>query len=134
MPRFFAPLVVCTLLVASAAAQEATPFRYASDPFDVANAKEPNATKAPTSTADTAKQTAVESWNTTESVSPVHKKAAFRAEQRQLRLETRKWYGASASRPALLNNPYMNTYSPILISHQPHARHIYGLNGTVIWR
>ncbi len=40
----------------------------------------------------------------------VRRKAEFRAQQRQLRIATRKWYGLSNSRPQVSPLPWTSTY------------------------
>ncbi len=42
----------------------------------------------------------------------VRAKADFRAEQRQRRLESMKWFGFSNSRPRASSDPFHNDYSP----------------------
>ena len=42
----------------------------------------------------------------------VRAKADFRAEQRQRRVESMKWFGLSNSRPRASSDPFHNDYSP----------------------
>jgi len=46
----------------------------------------------------------------------VRRKAQFRAAQRQQRIESRKWYGLSLSRPLVSASPQYGTYSPMWTS------------------
>ena len=46
----------------------------------------------------------------------VRAKADFRAEQRQRRIESMKWYGMSNSRPRANSDPFHSDYSPTWVS------------------
>lgn len=58
----------------------------------------------------------------------VQQKAIFRAQQRELRVAARKWYGYTASRPPVYGNPYFtDVYSPSLWSLSVYNRQsLYG--------
>ena len=47
----------------------------------------------------------------------VRANAEFRAEQRQLRLQSMKWFGLSNSRPRASSDPYHGDYSPGWVSN-----------------
>jgi len=42
----------------------------------------------------------------------IHRRAAHKAAQRQARLDSRKWYGQSLSRPSLNVTPFTDSYAP----------------------
>ena len=114
MRRVCITLFMIVLGSGALTAQDST-FRYASDPFATA-AVATEDKEAPT---DATK--AVESYDSyaseiTPGKSRLEQKAVYRAEQRQLRIESRRWYGHSPSRPMMLANPYMTSYSPIWVS------------------
>ena len=52
----------------------------------------------------------------------VRRKAELRAAHRQLRIESRKWYGLSNSRPTVSYAPQYGTYSPAWVApgHDPY--------------
>lgn len=45
----------------------------------------------------------------------VQQKAMFRNQQRQLRIEARRWYGFSQSRPTVFASPYWTSFDPIWV-------------------
>lgn len=47
----------------------------------------------------------------------VRARAEFRADQRQRRIESRKWFGYSNSRPVANPTPFMGSYSPAWVSN-----------------
>ena len=116
MRQFYAALFAITLIGGAAVAQEST-FRYASDPFDTEKRSEVTSTEDVVDAAAGDFEASFESGAKSEDISLVQKKAMFRAEQRQLRIESRRWYGHSQSRPIVLANPYMTSYTPLWIGH-----------------
>lgn len=97
------------------AAQEST-FRYASDPFA---AKVVAAVTEETEQNSASDAEPFESYETADEaiVSRLQQKAIDRAEQRRRRIEARRWYGHSQSRPLVFANPYMTTYAPMWMNY-----------------
>ncbi len=56
----------------------------------------------------------------------VHRKAALKAEQRDQRLASSKWYGYSNSRPVASGMPFMGTYSPTWVGNGWNSFHWVG--------
>lgn len=56
----------------------------------------------------------------------VRRKAAMKAEQRELRLAASKWYGYSNTRPTASGIPFMGTYSPSWIGNGSLGSHWVG--------
>ncbi len=115
MRRFSITIILLALTAGSVAAQEPT-FRYVKAPYVGQERIETAETE--TTTAETPESPSYDSYESMVSgQSRVQQKAIFRAEQRQMRIESRKWYGYSQSRPVVTANPYMNSYySPTWIS------------------
>jgi hypothetical protein len=117
MRRFFTTLIMIAFAAGTVAAQDAA-FRFASDPFSADEAKTTDSEKVSGQGNNPVKQaTSYDSYESgsASAKSLVQKKAMFRAEQRQLRIASRKWYGFSQSRPAVLAAPHMTTYNPIWV-------------------
>ena len=117
MRRFSITIVMLALAVGTATAQDST-FRYESDPFSTEEGQPAaNTVAADVDSPDVDKQgSSYESYESSPTSVPslVQKKAMYRAEQRQLRIASRRWFGFSPSRPAVVGNPYMTSYRPIL--------------------
>lgn len=128
----FSLLLVSALsLAGSAFAQDGSVFRYASDPFSADAAEDASAKEA---TPDASVESAEEkpsydsyaSWPS-EGKNLVQRKAIFRAQQREMRIAARQWYGDSASRPAVFGNPYyMDAYAPSLWAYTTPGPDLYG--------
>lgn len=119
MRRFFMTLIFVALTTATVSAQQEGRFRYATDPFAEAPSA-PSESKPTEEAKPTESASSFSSFESqgTESISLVQKRAMFKAEQRQLILASRQWYGYSQSRPVVFADPYMNHYYPIAaISH-----------------
>lgn len=130
MRRILATLFVFTLVVGTVNAQN-TPFKFAADPFD----GEQSASDAKTKTSAPVKgERSYESLDI-DGDSLRQKKAAFRAEQRQLRIASRNWNGISASRPMIMQNPYMTNSAPMWGGRGWTAPYYYSSwHGTTVWR
>lgn len=107
--------------LASANAQDSV-FRYAADP-DASEA----ADTASTESGEEESYNSYEAWPTS-GKSLVQRKAMFRAQQREMRIASRKWHGYTASRPPVFGNPYyMDAYSPSLWSNSVYGtQNFYG--------
>ena len=102
--RQFLALLTIAFLAAGSVAAYGQDFRYSS---------QPTVSSADTETTESESGSEEASFETYDSATPqslVQKKAMFRAEQRQLRLASRRWQGYSQSRPTVVSNPYMATY------------------------
>jgi hypothetical protein len=132
MRRFFTTLTFITLAAGTVAAQDAT-FRFASDPFSAeerGNAEKETAEKSATSIENAS---SYESYETTPgTIGLVQKKAMYRAEQRQMRIEARKWHGFSQSRPVVNSDPYMTAYTPLWAGRN-WAPNYYRFYGNRFW-
>ena len=116
MRWFLTVLFFVVAAFGTAQAQESA-FRFASDPFSGDSAPEsgtPTVREAG-KYAEAATTESYKSWPNAEGRDAVQKKAMFRAEQRQLRMASRNWYGFSQSRPVVTAVPYMTDYSPLWV-------------------
>ena len=107
--RWLSTVLLVILCSAMASAQESA-FRFAAQPY-VGSAA--NSEDAPADSTEANDSSSYESYENAPAVSLLQKKAMFKAEQRLLRIASRKWYGYSQSRPVVLANPYMNHYRPL---------------------
>lgn len=131
MRWFFTVLCVVAAATGTVAAQESA-FRFASDPFTGDTTREDgNQPVRDESESKESTTESYESWPTADGRDAVQKKAMFRAEQRQLRIASRRWYGFSQSRPVVAAVPYMTNYSPHWVGRHWHP--YYSWYGTV-WR
>lgn len=60
-------------------------------------------------------------------------RAQFRAQQREYRIATRKWFGYSNLRPVASPTPFMGTYSPTWASNTARPYVWSGAGGTYWW-
>jgi len=133
MRRFFTVLVVVAVVTGSIAAQESV-FRFASNPFAGTSRDGNTESMAVRDSGENLEQTTIESyesWPSADGQSAVQKKAMYRAEQRELRIAARKWYGFSQSRPVVTAVPYMTSYALLGVGHHWHPH--YSWYGTA-WR
>lgn len=112
MARFFISVLFVVTVTNFAAAQQKGFFRYTADPFEesesvAATESSDDATSSEASTRS------FSSYETQEEISPVHRRAMLKAQQRQLLLASRQWHGHSALRPTVYANPHMTSYRPI---------------------
>ena len=110
MGRFVKSILLVAIASSIAAAQQEAQFvEYANDPFSVSQRNE----EPQDLTTRSERDNTVSSYESKENLmSPVHRKAQFRSQQRQLLLASRKWYGHSQMRPVVYANPYMTSYTP----------------------
>lgn len=111
MGRFFISVLFVAMATNFAAAQQKGFFRYAADPFEETES-------APADVRDEAtpspgQPSSFSSYETQDEISPVHRRAMYKAQQRQLLLASRQWYGHSALRPMVRADPYSTSYRPI---------------------
>lgn len=114
-------LILIALAAGSAAAQQGT-FRYAAEPFVAQQVG-----SADVETVASEGQDAGESYDTFDSSSTqslLLKKAMHKAGQRQQRIDSRKWFGYSQSRPTVNANPYMS-YTPFWVGRTWRQSHTW---------
>ena len=106
MRRFFTSLLFVAIAGSFASAQQGE-FGFADDGFRG---------KTTTALADTPEKTEKSSQFSSYEVkelSPRHQRARLKAQQRQLLIASRQWYGHSQSRPTVSANPYATSYTPL---------------------
>lgn len=130
-------LVITGALASLAVAQSPSVFRYASDPFSE-DTDEATDASAETEDADSEESSAdKESYDSYASwpnggKNLVQQKAMYRAQQREIRIAARQWYGYSAARPPVYGNPYyMDAYAPSLWSQPAYTQQ--SLTGPFGW-
>jgi|GEM_PF-4135732 len=112
MGRFFISVLFVAMATNFAAAQQKPFFRYTADPFEEAETTSP-AVRDDATPAATSQPSSFSSYETQDEITPVHRRAMLKAQQRELLLASRRWHGHSALRPTVYANPYMTNYRPI---------------------